>query len=626
LPALVGDDADEKDARVLYDFRQTISDLLLEKFTVPWQRWAASKGAVIRNQGHGSPANILDLYAASDIPETEGTDVVRMKFASSAANVTGKQLASAEAATWLNEHFTSTLGDVKQAVDLYFLGGINHVVYHGTPFSPESEEWPGRLFYAAVHFGPTNSFWNDFPALNQYISRTQSFLQTGRADNDVLLYYPIHDLWSERGKEMLVHVGGGHDIGISQGDAKSLLEAGYAFDLVSDRQLTGVNFAAGSLQTGGLSYKVIVLPESRYIPLETFEKIMELARRGATVVVRKSLASDVPGWQSLDARRSALKKLVSNLSFVDSSEPGVRSAKIGSGRFLTGDDLKQLLTYAGVRREALADQGLQYSRRKHEMGHYYFILNRGSKTVDGWVPLSSGARSVAIFDSMRKEAGLASARRGANGETEIYLQLAPGESLILKTFEGAVKGSPFGYFKTAGEPRPLTGNWALRFVTGGPELPAALERNELGSWTDYGGEAVKKFSGTATYTISFDKPNCGSGGCMLDLGRVAESASVKLNGKDLSTLIMPPFKVMIPATLLKEKNTLEVSVSNLMANRIADMERRRVRWKKFYNVNFPARKPENRGEDGLFTAAHWSPRDSGLIGPVTLTAVDTVKF
>lgn len=90
LPALFGKDTAEKNSRVLTDYRETISDLLLDKFTIPWRQWAASKGAVVRNQAHGSPANILDLYAASDIPETEGQEVLRMKFASSAAHVAEK--------------------------------------------------------------------------------------------------------------------------------------------------------------------------------------------------------------------------------------------------------------------------------------------------------------------------------------------------------------------------------------------------------------------------------------------------------------------------------------------------------------------------------------------------------
>src|SRR5690606_10392751 len=115
LHVLFGPDTTEQKKRVLSDYRETIADLLLANYTETWREWAASNGALIRNQAHGSPANILDLYAATDIPEIEGTDLLRIKFASSAAHVTGKPLVSSESATWLNEHFQSTLGDVKKA-------------------------------------------------------------------------------------------------------------------------------------------------------------------------------------------------------------------------------------------------------------------------------------------------------------------------------------------------------------------------------------------------------------------------------------------------------------------------------------------------------------------------------
>ena len=88
----------------------------LEKFTTHWTDWAHKQAKLTRNQAHGSPGNILDLYAATDIPETEGSELTKLKFASSAANVTGKFYASYEAATWLGEHFTSSLADVKKAV------------------------------------------------------------------------------------------------------------------------------------------------------------------------------------------------------------------------------------------------------------------------------------------------------------------------------------------------------------------------------------------------------------------------------------------------------------------------------------------------------------------------------
>ncbi|MGV3558002.1 hypothetical protein [Larkinella arboricola] len=38
-----------------------------------------------------------------------------------------------------------------------------------------------------------------------------------------------------------------------------------------------------------------------------------------------------------------------------------------------------------------------------------------------------------------------------------------------------------------------------------------------------------------------------------------------------------------------------------------------------------ARLRENRGADGNFTAEKWKPRESGLIGPVTLTPVVSGK-
>jgi alpha-L-rhamnosidase len=202
LAALFGKAGSEENARVLADYRETMSDLLLDTFTVEWRAWAASRGAIVRNQAHGSPANLLDLYAASDIPETEGTELPRFKWASSAAHVSGRQLIAAEAGTWLNEHFRSSLADIRRAVDELFLGGVNHIVYHGTNYSPTGDEWPGWLFYAAVHMNRRNSWWADVPTLNDYVARVQSFLQTGRSDHDVLLYYPEYDVLtvrSERG-------------------------------------------------------------------------------------------------------------------------------------------------------------------------------------------------------------------------------------------------------------------------------------------------------------------------------------------------------------------------------------------------------------------------------------------
>jgi hypothetical protein len=173
---------------VLADYRETISDLLLDTFTAEWSAWAKRQGRQVRNQAHGSPASLLDLYAASDIPETEGAEIQRFKWATSAAHVAGRRLVSAEAATWLGEHFRVRLADVRAAVDRFFVAGVNHIVYHGSAYSPTDDPWPGWQFYASVEFNPRNAWWDDFGALNAYVARVQSFLQSGRPDHDVLLY------------------------------------------------------------------------------------------------------------------------------------------------------------------------------------------------------------------------------------------------------------------------------------------------------------------------------------------------------------------------------------------------------------------------------------------------------
>jgi hypothetical protein len=79
------------------------------------------------------------------------------------------------------------------------------------------------------------------------------------------------------------------------------------------------------------------------------------------------------------------------------------------------------------------------------------------------------------------------------------------------------------------------------------------------------------------------------------------------------------FRLTLDRAQFSAENTLEIEVCNLMANRIAALDRAGVPWRKFSNVNFPAKLAGNRGPDGLFSAAKWDPLDSGLLGPVTLT-------
>ncbi len=624
LPALFQKDNPEKNARVLCDYRQTISDLLLDNFTKGWTNWAHKQGKITRDQAHGSPGNILDLYAATDIPETEGTDILRMKFATSAANVSGKKYASAEAGTWLGEHFSSTLGDVKKAVDRCFIAGVNHIFYHGTCFSPQDEPWPGFLFYASVEFTPANSFWDDFPVLNNYIARVQSFTQSSMSDNDILLYFPIYDRFSEYRNAMLEHfdaVSPLFDGTLFKKASEEMAEKGYGFDYISDLQIKGSTVTAGKIQTiGGSIYRTLIIPGCKYIPFNTFAAMAKLAEKGATIIVLGHLPEDISGWADLDSSRVKFRTLVKMLNFKDTGASDIKQTIVGTGKIISGNDLSALLNFAGVPRETLSDLGLRFLRRKTENGNCYFILNQSENKFNGWIPVSTLAKASAIFDPMTSEYGLAETRLTNSGDPEVYARILPNESIIIETYRTEPSGKKLEYFDDISPATEISGKWKVEFIKGGPALPRPVETEHLVSWTSFGGNEVKNFSGTANYSITFRKPEDKADAWLLNLGKVCESARVFLNGRKIAGLIGPAFQVIIKDSRLKAINNLEVKVSNLSANRIAYLDRNDVPWKKFYNVNYPAHLMEN-SKNGLFDASQWLPDESGLIGPVTITAM-----
>ena len=625
LPALLGFSKDQDRAtRVLTDYRQTVSDLLLENYTKAWHKWSKGNGKLIRNQAHGSPANILDLYAATDIPEAEGDDVLRIKFASSAAHVTGKPLSSSESATWENDHFLTRLGDVKKKMDLFLLGGINHTFYHGSNYTPQDAKWPGWLFYAAVHFTPNNSFWGDFKALNNYVAHSQSFLQAGKPDNDILVYLPIYDSYANRGNTLLIHYDGiekgFRGTGLDK-TANDLYDKGYAFDYISDTQIMSTSATNGRIKTADLNYQTILVPAAMYMPVATLQKLVKLAESGATISFLNALPKDVPGLANLEQNRSAFKALISQLNF--KTEGNFQVAKVGNGSILLANDLNNLLSAAKVAPESMKEMNLNNIRRAVDGGKYYFIVNEGTEMINGWVPLSTKAKSVALFDPMTEKKGYAAIRQTAKG-TEVYLQLDKLESCILQTYDNVENAASYAYVGAANVGNQLSGTWKVNFISGGPVLPKALEMQSLKSWTESGPDYAN-FTGTASYTNTFKRPRGKATAYLLDLGKVEETVKVKLNGVEIATLMGPNYKVEIQKSQLKGKNTLELLVSNSMANRISWMDKTNQNYKIFYNINMSSRLPENRGADGLFTAKNWTIKLSGLLGPVQITPLTYIN-
>jgi hypothetical protein len=645
LRELAGDEKTERVARLKADYRETMGEMLLENFTRPWTAWAHGKEALTRNQAHGSPGNLLDLYAAVDIPECEtfgssyfpipglrrdsadvrnvDPDPVMLKFASSAGHVAGRPLVSSETFTWLTEHFKTSFAQGKPEVEQLFLAGVNHVFYHGVTYSPADVPWPGWLFYASVNFTPANSLWPHLKGLNEYITRCQSVLQAGQPDNELLVYWPIYDVWSKpEGREMLIKV---HDIDAwlhptpFYGQVKGLMKVGYSLDFVSDAMLAAARSADGRITTApsAPAHRVLIIPQTQFMPPATLRHVLRLAGEGATLILEK-LPEDVPGLGELEGRRAERKALLAELAFAEAA-PGVQRAPVGKGQILLAGDVQRALAHHGVRRETLTDTGLQFIRRATPEGKYYYLVNHTAEPIDARLPLNAEARSVVILDPQSGRAGLAAPTTTGN-TTTVRVQVAPGEALILKATREKTAGiPPWFYGEPAGTPLPVQGEWALHFTEGGPERPADQKLTELVSWTGLPDPKAESFSGTGRYTITFDLPDKKAAEYLLHLGDVRESARVWVNGREVGLLWSIPFAARIGKYLQAGTNTLAIEVVNLMANRIRDMDRKGTEWRKYHEINFVNidYKP--------FDASGWPPQPSGLLGPVTITPLKNAE-
>ena len=464
----------ERRARVKCDYRQTLSELHLESIE-RWAGWARGRGMLTRNQAHGSPANLLDVYAAADIPETEmfgapefpvpgfrrdprmvrdgDSDSRICMMAASAAHVThppGRQLVTSESATWLREHWHASLAQIKLAVDLFFLAGVNQMLFHGSCYSPRDAPWPGWFFYASTKMDWRNSIWRDVPFLTDYIGRCQSVLQAGQPANDVLLYWPIHDLWMNP-EGTTIPLGVHHPEWLTKqpagAAATALLERGFTFDFISDAMVAKLRSENGEIRAPGGAYRALVVPACRHLPEETLEHLADLSEQGARILFEKAIPNDVPGLADLERRRARLAAARARLEKFPASVTG---------------NLTDGLSAAGVPREPMADAGLRFIRRQVGDTRWYFVANHTARDFQGWLRLAVPFAGVTRFDPMTGRSGRLETRAG-----EVDLSLAAGETAVLRAAPVASSDDPWPCLEPAGEAVTLTGEWSVSFVEGG---------------------------------------------------------------------------------------------------------------------------------------------------------------
>lgn len=595
LPELLGyvDDGNN----TLADYRETLSDLLYDNFTKQWTAWAHSHGMMVRSQAHGSPANLLDLYAAVDIPEIEGfglsdfgikglrkdigktrrnqSDMSMLKYASSAAHVMGKPYTSSETFTWLTEHFRTSLSQMKPDLDLMLTCGVNRVFFHGTCYSPKDDQWPGWKFYASVDMSPTNSIWRDAPYLMRYIDRAQRFMQMGKPDNDFLVYLPVGDMWHKRldggasGLFMQFGIGSmGKKSAEFIGSVLRIDSLGYDCDYISDRQLAKTVMSDGCLLTeGGTRYKAVIIPTGTTITPELYE---------------------------------TLKKF--------------------PGKVVYGESGKKLAEYA--KPEAMRHKAhLRAIRRRNETGYHYFIANLTPEDIDTTVPLAVEYVGARWFNPMD-----GSVETAQTSDGKIHIRMRSGESRILQTYDTPVSDAGTAcvassqYSVPSGEDISLRKNvWKLSFTDEMPRVGHSFVLDSLQTWEKLDSlTGVTMGTGVYETTVRLSRKQA-QGHWIIDLGDVRESARVYINNTYIGCAWAVPFTLDCMNTLRRGRNTIRIEVTNLPANRIADMDRKDLPWRKMKEINFVDINYKNT------KYGKWEPVESGLNSDVRLIRLTTAR-
>ena len=364
-----------------------------------------------------------------------------------------------------------------------FTSGVNHVFFHGTPYSPQEAPWPGWLFYATINMSPTNTFWNDAPAFFSYVTRVQSFLQYGKPDNDMLLYFPIYDIWYEQQDD--------YYLTFSIHDMKKRLpkfyetvekikESGRDVDYISDKFILSSTVENGWVKTaGGTTYKALVIPAVKFLSLKTIQKLYDLAADGATILFIDQYPDDVPGLKDEKMKKDELHKLMLKFPRVDFGKTQVD--KLGKGNIITGKNYNELFDAAGIQGESFVAQfNGQCIRRKNESGYHYFFTMLTNNPIDGWVQLGVKATSALFFDPLNGTSGKARIRDN-NGKTEVYIQLQPGQSIILKTFTDEDVNVPTrNYYQPSNEKIILKNGWKLSFIESEPAIEGTFDIDTFG--------------------------------------------------------------------------------------------------------------------------------------------------
>jgi len=569
LPALAGrvvGDADRSD-RFLWDFRRTLADLWAEAHYGTMAGKLHEHGIGIYAEAAGVSLEMPEdtLLNKSKVEIPMGEFWVRdlhprlmyfqdVRGAASAAHAYGKPLAAAEAFTGGGYESPATL---KRVADYWLAQGVNRLVFHTSAHQPLDTK-PGNTM-VGTHLNRNITWAEQAQPLMLYFARASHLLQQGKFVAD-LAY--------------LLNEGAPSTPPIWGAGTQPAPPEGYDYDFVNaDVLLNRLAVAADGrlVLPDGMSYRVLVLPETDRMRPELLAKLRTLVAGGATIVGRRPRLS--PSLAHFPEADRAVQALADELwGDLDGASRTIRY--FGQGRVVWGRSLAETLAALNIARDFEYARGLDadvaWLHRRTPGADLYFVANTTDSAADFAARFRVAGKAAELWhpDTGQIEPAGYSI---AGDRTTVPLRLAARESVFV-VFRKAAAGSGRAATALAATETLATMDreWDIRFPAD-LGAPASLRLPVLAAWTSQADDGVKYFSGTATYTRHVTAPRDWfrpGAGLLLDLGRVGDLAEVSLNGRALGVLWHAPYEVEVTGALQPGDNLLEIKVTNQWTNRL----------------------------------------------------------
>lgn len=586
--------------RVLWDFRRTLADMFAENHYKVLTDYLNRQGLKTYGEASGVSLEILEdaLLCKKYVDYPMGEFWYRplhpalmyyqdIRGAASASHVYDKNIVAAEAYTGGGFESPYTL---KKIGDYWFAQGVNRFVFHTSAHQPLDTK-PGNTM-VGTHINRNITWAEQAAPFMNYLSRNSYMLQQGKFVADIAY---------------LLNEGAPSTMPIWGSGLNPAPPDGYDYDYINADVLVNrmkVSPDGKLVLPDGMSYSVLVLPETKFMTIPVLDKIKELVLNGATVIGPKP--EHTPGLTGFPESEEILRADVNELwGDLDGISRTRRIA--GKGLIVWGAPLQTVLEMKGIAHDLQYDRllgkNISWIHRKTGESDIYFVVNSSDGPQKLNFSFRTSGNEAEIWDpsdgSTRKTAYEMSQNR-----TVVPLDLEERQSVFVvfrnKTSVTSVKAQP--------EPAPaavseLTGDWEVSFP---PDAgaPAKITMDTLRSLTLSTDDGVKYFSGTATYSKTFNVQKSmlqGKGKVILDLGKVGDIAEVEVNGTQAGTLWKAPYVADITGLLRKGENRIAVRVTNEWTNRLAGD---RITGKKVLNST-------------LFVRPGFLP-ESGLMGPVRL--------